>query len=270
MKTIVHPVTGRTVKLGRTPSPPMRHLQLRDYLTTHALIPSAPAVCHYSPLVEHGLAMVLGNDTLGDCTAAAAAHLIDQWRGNALSMAPVVTEADTVAFYSRTCGYVPGNEATDQGGNLVDVMTKWRDGGFFADGSAKIEGWAAVDASNVHEVMSALWLFEGLYMGASLPDAWLNPIPSGSGFDWRVAGDPNPSNGHCTAAVGYNGWGLIFDTWGMIGTIEWAALAKYWGAGAAGELYALLSPETINRATKKAASGFDIDALRNDLAAFAA
>jgi hypothetical protein len=266
MKTVTHPVSGRTFKLGRNPSPPMRHLRLGDYLKAPEL-PEPPKACHYSPLAEHGLAMCLGNDRLGDCTAAAAAHLIDLWRGNAASLAPIVTQDEAVAFYSKTCGYVPGNEATDQGGDLVTVMTKWRDSGFFADGSSKIVGWAAVDAANTREVMTALWLFEGLYMGAGLPDAWLDLIPEATGFVWSVAGDPDQNNGHCTAAVGYNGAGVQIDTWGMIGTVRWDALAKYWSGGAQGELYAILSEDALNRATKKAASGFDLVALTADLGA---
>jgi hypothetical protein len=266
MKTVSHPVTGKTFKLGRNPSPPVRHLRVGVYLKA-AELPQPPKVCHYSPLAEHGLAMILGNDTLGDCTAAAAAHLIDVWRLNAGATAPVVAQDDTVAFYSKTCGYVPGDAATDQGGNLLDVMRKWKAQGFFADGSSKIAGWAAVDATNAREVMIALWLFEGLYMGAGLPDAWLDPMPDATGFVWSAAGDSDENNGHCTAAVGYNGVGVQISTWGMIGTVRWDALAKYWSAEAQGELYAILSEDALNRATKKAASGFDLVALTADLGA---
>lgn len=264
MKLIVHPVTGHTFKLGRTPSPPMRHLRLARYLKG-ADLREPPQVCHYSPLAEHGLAMALGNDKVGDCTAAAAAHLIDVWRGNSGQLAPIVTQDETVTFYSRATGYQPGNAATDRGGDLASVMTKWRDGGFFPDGAAKIAGWAAVDAGNPHEVKAAIWLFEGLYMGAGLPDAWLNPPPDATWFIWGVAGAPDQNNGHCTAAVGYNGVGVQIDTWGMIGTVRWDALAKYWGGAAQGELYALLSPDAISRATRKAANGFDLPALTADL-----
>jgi len=263
---IIHPVTGKTYKLGRRPSPPARHLRLGAYLMA-AELPPPPRVCHYSPAVEHGLAMCLGNDNLSDCTAAGAAHLVDLWRGNAGIAAPVVSEADTIAFYSKTTGYIPGDAATDQGGDLVTVMRKWRDGGFFADGSSKIAGWAAVDATNAGEVRRALWLFEGLYMGAALPDAWLNPMPAATGFVWSVAGEPDPDNGHCTTAVGYNDVGVQVDSWGMVGTMTWAALAKYYAEASGGELYALLSPDAINRATAKAASGFDLAALTSDLAA---
>ncbi len=265
MKEIVHPFTGRTYKLGRRPSKPQLHLRLGAYLKA-AELPQPPRVCHYSPQAEHGLAMMLGNDQVGDCTAAAAAHLIDVWRGNSGQTAPVVSEDDAISFYSRTTGYQPADPATDQGGDLVTVMRKWRDGGFYADGSSNILGWAAVDAGDPLEVRTAMWLFEGLYMGANLPNEWLHPPPDGNAFVWSMAGAPVQDNGHCTAAVGYNAVGVQIATWGMIGTVRWDALAKYWSAGAGGELYAVLSPEAINRATRKAASGFDLAALQADLA----
>jgi hypothetical protein len=265
LKEVIHPFTGRSYKLGRKPSPPQRHLCLGAYLKA-ADLPQPPRVCHYSPQAEHGLAMILGNDQLGDCTAAAAAHLIDVWRGNSGQTAPAVTEADAISFYSRTTGYQPGYPASDQGGDLVTVMTRWRDSGFYADEASKILGWAAVDAGDPREVRTAIWLFEGLYMGAGLPDEWLHPPPDANAFVWGVAGEPDQDNGHCTAAVGYNAVGVQVATWGMIGTVRWDALAKYWSGAARGELYALLSPEAINRATRKAASGFDIVALQADLA----
>lgn len=265
MKAIVHPITGNAYRLGRRPSPPARHLRLGAYLKP-AEPPSPPQVCHYSPAAERGLAMCLGNDDLSDCVAAAAAHLIDVWRGNA-GVPGLVSQAEAIAFYSRAAGYVPGKPETDQGGDLLTAMRVWRDKGFFADGSGGLSAWAAVDATDPHQVMTAVWLFEGLYMGACLPDAWLDPMPAATGFVWSPAGAADPQNGHSTATVGYNAVGVQIATWGMIGTVTWPALAAVWGAQAGGELYALLSPEVIARATLKAASGFDLAALAADLAA---
>ncbi len=42
----------------------------------------------------------------------------------------------------------------------------------------KIAGWMAVNAADPHEYRTALWLFENLYFGIELPDAWINPMPS--------------------------------------------------------------------------------------------
>lgn len=257
---IKHPFTGEVYRLGRYPSQPQRHLHLADFIKPDDL-PKPPIVCHYSPLAEHGLAMILANDRLGDCTSAGASHLIDLWQGNSLQTMPVVSDADAIAFYSKTCGYVAGDESTDRGGNLVDVMKAWKSNGFFSDGSSKINGWVSVDATNRHQMMTALWLFEGLYMGVGLPDEWIDPPPSSNGFVWGVNGEADQNNGHCIVAVGYNGQGIQIDSWGKIGTITWDAMAKYFSAAAQGEVYAILSPDAIIRATKKATSGFDIDSL---------
>ena len=137
------------------------------------------------------------------------------------------TEAETVAFYSATTGYDPADPSTDRGGDEVTVLNDWRDKGFFADGSGKIAGWANVDATERTLVKQAIWLFENVYFGVELPDAWIKPFPQGNGFTWDVAGDADPSNGHCFAGLGYNDNGVIINSWGIMGTVTWAAVAKY-------------------------------------------
>ena len=47
------------------------------------------------------------------------------------------------------------------------------------------------------------------------------------GFVWDVAGPANPDNGHCFVGVGYTDIGVVIDSWGMLGTITWAAIAAY-------------------------------------------
>jgi hypothetical protein len=43
----------------------------------------------------------------------------------------------------------------------------------------------------------------------------------------------------------------------MIGTITWAAVAKYASSKGRGELYTVLGPDAISKANKKAPNGFD-------------
>ena len=80
-----------------------------------------------------------------------------------------------------------------------------------------IAGRRTVDATNIEECQTALWLFENLYFGLELPDAWINPMPSASGFVWDAAGAPDPDNGQCVVGVGYTAAGITIDTWGMTG-----------------------------------------------------
>jgi hypothetical protein len=264
-KTITHPITGKTFKMGRKPSAPQRHLKLGNYLIPGPSLPIPPRVVHYSYAAEIGMANILANDQLGCCTSSAAGHIIDTWRGNAQSIKPMVTEDQAIQFYSASTGYVPGNAATDQGGDLVTVMQTWKNKGYFADGSSKLVGWASVDVNNYDEVKAAIWLFENLYVGVSLPDAWINPMPEKNGVIWDVAGEPNPNSGHCMAWNGFNDEGVFDLTWGMVVIITPAAVKKYFSTSAGGEVFVLLSEEVINRATNKVPNGVEYNQLLTDL-----
>jgi len=262
VKTIVHPVTGRPFKLGRRrPIARGPRLSLRNYLLKG--FPAAPTSIDYSAKPAAFLAEILGNDALRDCTAAGAFHIGGTLLANAGAPIPF-TEADVVKFYSATTGYVPGDEATDQGGDEQDVLNYWKATGLLP-GSHQISGWVAIDGSNEDEVKAALWLFENLYFGVELPDAWINPMPGASGFTWDVAGDPDPDNGHCFAGVAYDGAGVTIDSWGMLGKITYQAMAKYASTAGQGELYAVLGPDAIDKASGKAPNGFDAAQLAADL-----
>lgn len=261
VKTITHPVSGRSFKLGRRrPVARGPRLSLRNYLLKS--FPAAPAAADYAAKPAAFLAEVLGNDALADCTAAGAFHIGGALLANAGAPIPF-TEADVVKFYSATTGYVPGDPATDQGGNEQDVLNYWQRTGL-VPGAHRITGYVAIDGGNADEVKAALWLFENLYFGVELPDAWVDPMPAASGFTWNVAGSPGPDNGHCFAGVGYDGAGVTIDTWGMLGKITYAAVAKYAAAAGQGELYAVLGPDAIDQASGKAPNGFDAAQLLAD------
>jgi hypothetical protein len=90
-----------------------------------------------------------------------------------------------------------------------------------------------------------------------LPDGWVSPMPSASGFVWDVAGPPNPENGHCVAGFGYSNEGITISTWGMTGCLTYKAVAKYATRSAHGALYTVISEDGIDKATDKAPNGFD-------------
>jgi hypothetical protein len=263
IKTITHPDTGKAFKLGRRrPVARCPRLSLRNYLLKS--FPTAPPAIDYSAKPKAFLSEILGNDVLGDCTAAGAFHIGGMLLANASAQIPY-TQADVIKFYSATTGYVPGDESTDQGGNEQDVLNWWRQYGLLGNGSHAITGWVAVNGNAAEEVRAALWLFENLYFGVELPDAWINPMPGASGFIWAMAGDPDPDNGHCFAGVGYDAGGVTIDTWGMSGTVTWDAVAKYAASAGQGELYAVLGQDAIDKATAKAPNGLDWSQLVADL-----
>jgi hypothetical protein len=134
----------------------------------------------------------------------------------------------------------------------------------------------AVDATNMHEAKTSLWLFENLVICMYLPDAWVNPFPAGSGFTWNVAGSPVFQNGHMFPAVGYDfrtegKRGFEIDTWAMLGRMTPGAVSTYCvpAPNIHGGLYTVLSQESINRAQQKAPNGLNWPQLQAAFAAMA-
>jgi hypothetical protein len=269
VKMITHPATGKTFCFGRVKPralPPM--LRLKNYLLG-TLPPPPPARADWAAPAIKGLELPLGNDELGDCTCAGAGHIEDIFRVDSKSGLPAITREQAIALYSAACGYIPGDTNTDNGGTLTEVLSYWKQHGILGQGVGELAGWLAVDATNQTEVEQAIYLFGNLYIGLELPDAWIRPFPSASGFVWGVAGPPDPANGHCVCVYGYNAQGVFIDSWGMFGTITWPAFSKYLSTAGGGEVYAILSDDWIDAVTGLAPSGFSFAALQADLAALA-
>ena len=261
---IVSDELGRSFKMGRKRAISRGpRLSLKNYLLTRMPLP--PATCDYTAKAGPVLMQMLANDRLGNCTAASAFHISGTMLANADR--PVIWSAasQVIPFYSATGGYIPGQDKTDNGANEVDVLNYWQNFGLLPDGSHKIAAWMAVDATNHDEVATAIWLFENVYAGAELTDSWVTPVPSASGFTWGIAGAPNPDNGHAFPGLGYDADGVKISTWGMVGTLTWPAIEKYAGHADGGELYTVLSADSIERVSAKAPNGLDLAQLTNDI-----
>jgi hypothetical protein len=259
VKTLRRP-DGTTLRFGRKqPRIVYPHLKLGNYLT--AALPPPPATVDYSRDANSALAKMYLNDTLGDCVIACVGHDVGVFTGNADNPDGgfLLTDAQIEALYSAACGYVPGNPNTDDGCEIQSTLTFWQQNGAPIGSTHKIAGMLAVDPTNLAEVQTAIWLFENVIFGVALPDAWVNPPPSASGFVWDIAGAPDPNNGHCFPAMSYNtpAWPntLMIATWAMTGFITPAAMAYYAASAQGGELWTVVSQDTINSASQLAPSG---------------
>jgi hypothetical protein len=251
-----HADSGRAFKLGRTrPVARCPRLSLHNYLMRS--LPMPPKACDYSKQGAAALSNVYCNDTLGDCVIAGIAHVVGVLTGNSGTKPYVYTQSQIIALYSAIGGYVPGKPATDQGCDEQTALNYWENNGAPAGSPHKIAGWLTVNGADPTEYRTALWLFENLYFGIELPDKWVTPMPSSSGFTWDVAGPPVQDNGHCVVGVGYTPQGVTIGTWGMKGLMTDAAIAKYATRAGNGELYTVVSQDGINKATQKAPNGFD-------------
>ena len=241
------------VRLGRI-KPRVRPLtlHLQNYLLNHLSPP--PASVDYTQKVT-SWPMYL-NDQLGDCVIAGGGHEIGCWTANESGSEVTFTDGQITSLYSAIGGYVPGDESTDNGCMITDMLNFWQSSGY--PGSHTIAGYAAVNTSNQQELQLACYLFGTVTLGAILPDSWLDdPQP---GFVWDV-GKPNPQHGHCVPVVGYNAQGVQIVSWGMVGTITWAAVTN---AGIVDEAYAKVSPDWAT-GQNQAPSGLNMAELQADL-----
>lgn len=270
MKTIQ--ANNKTYKFGRNRSVGLSpRFKLKDYLG--AGLPVAPTAINYASSAQPELKEMYLNDALGDCVIAMMAHCGGVFLGNAGGKLFLSSDQIT-ALYSAIGGYVPGDESTDNGCDIKTALRFWRQNGLIwaNPNPHRIKGWIGINPSSVEEIQTAIWLFENVVFGVELPDAWVNPMPSGEGFVWDVAGDPDQDNGHCFPGIGYgsagyNHKGVEICPWGgMLGTLTYSAIAKYAAPSSNGELYSVLSPEIIMRAKEKAPNGFDWAQLQADFA----
>lgn len=249
----------RNVILGGRYHSTRRSLLHFDHYTAAAL-PAPPASCDYSKPALPILRDVMGNDQLGCCVIAAGYHGEGIVTANA-GTGYHATLAQIIADYHAIGGYVPGNPSTDQGSDPSIAIQYWTTHGF-ANGT-KLLGSLNVDCTNKTQVMQAIYLGEKLFIGLDLPDKWVNSMPNADGFIWDVA-SPNPNNGHMIKAYGYNATGVLIDTWGLLGTLTWKALALLGAPSAGGEVHLLITPDIIAKGQTKAPNGFDWTTLVSD------
>ncbi len=246
-----------TFKLGKhQPTFDTRTLLFGKYLTSE--LPPPPASKDYSRAVTTW--PMMGNDTYGDCTCAAAGHMIEEWTANNGTQ-KVLPDAQILAAYKHFAGNNP-----DAGANMLDVLKYWRKHGIGGD---KITAFVQLEPKNDIQARDAINLFGNCYIGVALPDFAVAPGTDFLKTPWVVppkgpVGDaaPNPNNGHCIPAVGYDERNLYVVTWGALKSMSWQFYDAY-----ADEVFAVLSNDWINAKLGVAPSGFNLAALNQDLAA---
>ena len=243
------------MKLGKLPArKDPRTLQLSKYLLPGAL-PAVPMACDWMKAAGTDYGM-MGNDTVGDCTCAAAGHAIQLWTANATKEITITT-AQVLAAYAAITGYSPNDPNSDQGANPLDVLKYWRKKGI---GGHKTAAFVQVDQTNLEHLRAACWLFGGMYGGLALPrsaqkqDVW--DVPKGGA---RGKGAPGSWGGHMVEIGAYIQTAMDCVTWGARKTMTMRFVLTY-----SDECYAVLSQDWIEKSLK-APCGFDTAALLADL-----
>jgi hypothetical protein len=247
-----------TRKLGKRPAKhDARTLQLANYL----MLPSIPANRDWTEQAKQPWGM-MKNDVLGDCTCAAAGHIIQVWTANAAGKESTISDEQVVTAYERITGYNPSDPSSDQGAIELDVLNYWRRQGI---GAHKIQAYAALEPKNHNHVRAALDLFGGVYIGLALPVSaqdqrvWSVPSTGPNG-----TGAPGSWGGHAVVIEAYNQHYLTCITWGQKKKMTWGFWDEYCDEG-----YAILSPDWVN-AKKPSPEHFDLASLQADLKSVAA
>jgi len=240
-----------TGKLGKLPvRTDVRTLRLKRYVDA-ATLPTPPATLDLTPHVAEW--PMYANDRRGDCTTAAAGHMIEAWTAAAAGKAVEISEKAVLAAFDevRVVDPLTGEEGAIE----LDVLRLWRKHGIARH---RIGAFASVPRYEHELVRAAAWLFGGLYIGLSLPlsarrqDVW----------DWTgsLSGDSKPGSwgGHAVDVVGFDASGLTVVTWGRLQAMTWSFWDRY-----CDESYAVLSRDFLSHG--RAPNGFDLRALKADL-----
>lgn len=238
-------------RLGRQPNDPRKaRLRLSTYLTT---APAPPPAADWLSGVRSW--PMLGNDTVGDCTAAGAGHAAQAVNFYGQGKTAPVSLVDTMAMYRAISGYDPKDPATDVGATLQDALGYWRKTGI---GGNKISAFVQIDAADLAAVRYAIATFGFVYAGMNFPSSAMDQFDAGK--PWSVVRS-SIDGGHCIPLGAYDAKSFSCVTWGRQQSMTvdfhqryvdecWVAVDLDWLAG-----------------TGKSPSGLDVAALNADFAA---
>jgi len=249
----------RSVKLGKLPyRHDTRNLQFAKYLPQSLRSmaqlgpPSCPSSCDWlSKVSKFG---PMGNLDVGDCTVAGAGHMIQVWTANE-GKEVILPDQDILAVYSKLSGYIPGNESTDNGLELYQVLKEWQQNGI--DGH-KIGAY--VQVKNLSHMALACYLFGGLYCGVMLP------LSAQDQDQWVVADQSLQGNaaygswgGHCVSGSRFVPLSFTFISWGKLIVATHTFIQDYFD-----EVWAIISQDFLD-GKQENPLGINIDLLNQDL-----
>jgi hypothetical protein len=228
---------------------------LSDFLDKADTWPVAPA--HgWEYAVPDAALSILGNDQWGDCACAGALHLIQAQSYN--TGRPVQpTTADALSLYSAVTGFninagPSGDNPTDQGTALTDLLTYWQKIGVQVGVSAhKILAYAALDVSSLAQMKWAAYTFGGLYLGIQCPEQCQQNTSN-----WNFAPGLKPEGGHCIVQLGEGAAGGTVNSWGMK-----IPMSNEFMLGYIDEGYVIVTEDWVNQNSGKTPSGLDLTGL---------
>jgi hypothetical protein len=229
-------------------------LQFGKYLSVDLLGPPPERVFREYKIPDDAWQM-FGNDSIGDCTCAAIAHmlmLVTSHTGKLFVPEP----ADIIKAYSAVSGYDPATGNNDNGADLPTVLNYWRDTGVAGH---KILQWGDVDHTNIDMQKHAIDIYGATDDAINFPKSAADQFAAGQDFE-LVNPDGGDEGGHCIPRFGYGSGGATCITWARRVGAPWDWWEKYLF-----ESTTVITQDWINQATGLTPSNFPIDALIADL-----
>jgi hypothetical protein len=246
------------MKLGKLPATYSAHdLRFEAYRT--AVLPPHPVhFGHEGVLPADGWGF-LGNDTVGDCVFAGAAHETMLWGAAAGRYGPAFTDAAVIGDYARVTGFNPETGANDNGTDVRQAMSFRRKTGI-QDASGKrhkIAAYLSIEPGNTEHLLEALYLFGVVGIGIEFPESAMAQFNAGK--PWSYVRGAKVEGGHYVPLVARRHY-LECVTWGRIQPLTYRFLTAYMD-----EAWALVSTDFLNAG--KSPEGFALAELQADLAA---
>ena len=216
-------------KLGRQPRSFSSRVMHLSAILADRFNPAPPASVDWTKgQTKWGMML---NDTLGDCTCAAAFHARQVWTANT-GAEDSPPDADVLQLYEQACGYIPSDPSTDQGGNEQDVLKFLMNKGY-PDIGDKLAAFFEVDPRNTADIKTVINECGVCYIGFDVPEN----IDETPGALWKLDMSANIEGGHAVVLVGYDSDTVTLISWGALYKMTWEFFQYY-----TDEAYAIISP----------------------------
>jgi hypothetical protein len=269
--------------LGKLPfvndpqNPLARFRDVLGQFAENGALPDLPPLLSWKNTIADNAWQAYGNDEVGDCTIAAACHMMMCWSDNSQPVPWSFNNNDVIEDYNNY-------RTSKNGASLQNILWDWKKYGIRRRQDAnpirvKIEDFALLDINNQarlkSQVQRSVQLLGGCYIGIVLPkfavrDDPASPVPQGiipPAWDVTAAqlnapnanADKDPKAGHCVCAIGYNNDGLDVVTWGLLTRMSWDFFFAY-----TDEAWAVLCKSGWLKVDGKSPSGLSAQQLDDD------
>lgn len=216
---------------------------------------------HYNRLPALGM---LGNEYVGCCVEAGAAHHVMYWCAAAGRPIPQFTDDNVYSDYSAATGYNKLNPFSDQGTDMSAWTQYFKKPGIIDAAGVRhtiVDYVVTVEVGNWDKLMLAMYLFDGAGIGVDLPQSAMTQFDAHQPFT-IVAGSPS-EGGHYMAGFGRNSkQQAVVGTWGDL-----QGITKEWYERFNDETNAYISLELLDTKTGLTPENYDKTGLAKALAA---